>query len=137
MRIIVAPPPNMDAIDAVFHVAKKIGVFYCWGDAIYNPSGLYIPDELVAHEEIHSGQQAVLTPEKWWDSYLVSDQFRFDQELPAHIAEYHDFKSRTKLKSRHVKYLNIIAERLSSPLYGNMTSFHDAIQAIVKGERAL
>lgn len=133
MHIVVATPPNFEAIRAVFPEAAKPGVMFCWGDTIFSPSGDYIPAQLIAHEEVHQDQQVFIGPEMWWASYLADPAFRFNQELPAHVAEYHEFVKYFKNRQMRRDYLRGVAERLSSPLYGSMVTFQEALDRIVKG----
>src|SRR4051812_20391167 len=84
-RIVYDRPPLFEAIDAVFHVAGK-PLLFSWGDRIFNPMRVHISPELMAHEAIHGERQANV--EAWWANYIMSPQFRFDEELPAHRAEY-------------------------------------------------
>ena len=130
MQISWARPPNYDAIVARFPlVAGQKGVFFCYGNTIHNPDMVKIPDPILVHEQVHSVRQGG-DPEKWWRSYLEDDRFRLNEELPAHIAEYWWWKERTKDRNKLAPHLAVIAGRLSSPLYGNMISLSQAMQAI-------
>src|SRR5258706_9764493 len=93
MRILVEYPPNYVQVTSTFPAAAYPGVIFAWGDIIYNPSDIIVTRELVAHEEIHCIQQAGY-PVQWWHRYLDSATFRFDQELPAHQAEYRAYCNR-------------------------------------------
>jgi hypothetical protein len=130
MNIIVARPPNFEAILKVFPEAAKPGVMFAWGDTIFSPSSAYVPPQLIAHEEVHQEQQLAEGPEIWWAQYLVSPQFRFDMELRAHIVEYHEFIKHTRSRPRQREYLAAVAKRLSSPLYGSMVTFEHAMKTI-------
>lgn len=133
MQIVPTNPPNFAAIKAVFPSAAEKGVLFCYGDTIFNPSGEFIPPALVAHEEIHSAQQACIGPDLWWRQYLIDTQFRYAQELAAHIVEYHEFIRRMKNREMQRGYLRAVASRLSGPLYGNAVSFDEAMIAIKQG----
>lgn len=129
MKIVNELPPNIADIEAVFGEAcRQPGVFFCYGDTIYNPGGESIPEQLVRHEEVHSRRQGA-HPEIWWKLYLSVPQFRYEEELVAHQAEYQDIKLRTT-KGERKRYLNAIAKRLSSELYGHMVTFEAAKRAI-------
>lgn len=127
MVIAKAPPPNAEAIEKVFPgvTSGEQPIFFCYGRVIYNPSGADIPLQIIAHEAVHSLQQKVCGVNDpinaWWDDYLSSALFRYEQELEAHQAEYQFFRT---LNNRHFsrQYLTGIAERLAGPLYGNMTT---------------
>lgn len=127
-----AHPPIIDEIREMFPGCMKHGVLFCWGDTIFNPSGIVIPDYLIAHEAVHRGQQAG-DPRSWWKKYLISPQFRFEQELPAHQAEYQQYAlMQPNRNARRVMLRGIIA-RLSGPLYGNMVTVAKA-KALIKAE---
>jgi len=43
------------------------GIYFCYGDKIYNPSGKIIAVQLIAHECVHALQTVEAGgPEKWW-----------------------------------------------------------------------
>ena len=129
MRIIKGFPPNYAEIRAVFHPDPN-SVFFCYGDTIYNPSGRPLSAELQAHEQVHSCQQAVITPVKWWDRYLVDIPFRAEQELAAHVKEYHTFCLRYDGAHGRERMLKAIAQRMSGPLYGHVMSYAEAKRLI-------
>lgn len=126
-------PPNWDAIIKVFpHVALKTGVLFCHGDKIYNPSKVHIPTHLLAHECVHSLQQKDgITVEEWWDAYLKSPEFRFDQETEAHCVELEEYNLNFNRVDRR-QYIHRVADRLSGPLYGNLTTHRKAVR-LLKG----
>jgi hypothetical protein len=128
VKIIVDRPPNYAAIVAAFpFVATHPAVYFCWGSAIYSPSGHPLTPSLIAHEEVHSKQQDG-RPQDWWDKYLVDPKFRFDQELEAHRIEYQWFGAEPRNRRRI--HLRGIARRLASPLYGGLTTVHQAKRLI-------
>jgi len=127
MRIAIAYPPLYERIDAAFSVAGK-PVIFCFGDTIFNPMGVPITRELMAHEEIHSERQGAEVLD-WWERYLADSGFRYLEELPAHAAEYRAYCKRHG--SGRDKYLNAIAQRLASPLYGNVVGVEAAKLAIL------
>lgn len=135
MRIVNELPPNFEQIAAVLPAARRPGVLFCYGDAIFYPTGGYLPPELLDHEAVHSKRQLALPggPDEWWKHYLVSSKFRFDEELPAHIAEYAAVLRMTKNRRFRREYLTVAAGRLSGPLYGNMISLSDAERLIREG----
>lgn len=140
-------PPIIDDIDEVFHVKATDGIFYSWGDVIYNPSGVTIDPWLIAHEAVHGWRQITgayleapesramipsMTKEElittWWSMYLVNAPFRYKEELVAHAAEYRYYcdpkfgHDRTKRRA----YLTAIAKRLCSDMYGRMSTLERA-----------
>ena len=104
-----------------FHT--KEGVIFTYGDRIYNPSGVEISKPLLIHESTHSQRQGD-DPDNWWVNYIEFAEFRLVEELLAHRAEYEAFKQYGRNQRRTA--LQQIANRLSSPLYGNMMSFKEA-----------
>lgn len=131
MQIVKGYPPNIQVIDAKFHVIGK-PVFFCYGDTIYNPAGVIICPSIVKHEEVHSIRQAG-HPEQWWERYIVDLQFRLDEEIPAHRAELKFWAQRADarkpvkgFRSLYHFYEFQVAKKLSSPLYGSMISLAQA-----------
>lgn len=134
MHIITGTPPNFEAIKLVFPMAADKGVLFCYDDTIFNPSGDYIAPSLIAHEEVHEKQQREIGVTTWWDRYLDTPQFRYRQELEAHIVEYHDFIKRNKSREMRREYLTAIGKRLTGPLYGNTGTLAEAITSIQRGQ---
>lgn len=127
--IIVARPPNFDAILAAFPDADKPGVIFAYGDDIFNPSGHEIPAALLAHERVHCKRQSSgsftriqgYSAEKltayWWTEYLRDPEFRYYEELLAHAAEYRDQAARWPDRNDRARLLQSTARRLVAPLY--------------------
>jgi hypothetical protein len=113
-------PPNIIEIAAHFPLSGD--EIFTYGDTIYTPAQL--SRSLVAHEKVHIKQQLGMGPEAWWDRYLEDPQFRLEQELEAHRAEY---KAGGKLSE--------IAERLASPLYGGLVSEDEAREMICSKQK--
>jgi hypothetical protein len=130
MKIVVGLPPNFDEIDRVFKVRGR-EVFYCYGPVIYNPTGVTIAPTLIVHEKVHCERQGS-DPEDWWRRYLADSRFRFDEELPAHRAEYRAVCQETTHKGARAHALWKIAARLSGPLYGGIIKYSDAKAQILK-----
>lgn len=130
MEIVNAYPPAYEAIAATFDL-RGIKPIFAWGDKIFNPHGITIGPELLAHERVHGERQKLdpAGPSGWWQRYLQDAEFRFDEELLAHRAEYRAYCARVTRNQRHVA-LRHIAQRLSSRLYGSMIALHDAKVAI-------
>lgn len=132
MRIIDTYPPNIDAIDAKFNIKGK-PIIFTYGDIIYNPHNVIVSRALHAHENVHGARQTTDLKSilKWWDQYLLDDEFRLNEELLAHQAEYKQFCSENKDRNRQSTYLNTIATRLASPMYGNMLTSTKARKIIL------
>jgi hypothetical protein len=133
MKIVIAEPPMIDEIDAVFNIRGK-PVIFTWGGTIYNPQGIFITPELHAHEGVHysrqTGDEAAII--KWWQRYLVDPEFRLAEELPAHRAEYKQFCALNKDRNARSKFLAAVSARLSGPLYNQLITFNKARQEICK-----
>jgi hypothetical protein len=132
MRIVVARPPMFAEIDAAFHIAGK-PVIFAFGDTIYNPLGGPVSPQLQAHEAVHGARQRDSGVEKWWRAYIDDPQFRLDEEIPAHQAEYREFcRNATNGNARNARRMALhqIASRLASPLYGRLIRYDDARRLI-------
>lgn len=141
MKVIRAYPPNFSQIAAAFPVKGVPGIIYAYGDRIYAPGSKGdLPSWILAHEEVHGRQQKYICKDigciaqYWWFRYITEPQFRLEQEIPAHRAEWDSYRN----ASHHVtdeigmRYLDRIAARLSSPLYGNLISKERAIEEITR-----
>ena|ERR1051326_6571357 len=130
MKIINSRPPNFEAITKVFPIVlERLGILYAWDDTIFNPDGVEIPPALIAHEEVHSERQQG-KPDVWWDQYLETKLFRFEEELYAHRAEYRHALKEIKDRNQRNSYLMACARRLAGPLYGYCCSVPQAITLI-------
>ena len=125
MKQVIAFPPNIKLIREHFFLDETKNILYTYGDIIYNPSGTHIPDHLIVHEHTHTIQQGD-DPEAWWDRYIKDEKFRLDQEKEAYHNQYQKFCTTEKDRNRRAQFLNHLAHDLSSPMYGNCTSFLDA-----------
>jgi hypothetical protein len=136
MNIVATRPPNYDAIVAAFPwVATTRGVIFAWDMNIHNPDRIAITPSLRDHEEVHSIQQRG-NPAAWWDKYLASAEFRFQEEVKAHICEYANFYQHHTRPKRRLE-LDQIAERLAGPLYGSLTSKAAALRLLKTGAAVL
>lgn len=130
MRIVKAPFPLYDAI------VKAIGkpppeAIFAWGDTIYNPSGADIPWHLVVHEQVHQMQQRMAgSPERWWDFYLRNPAFRLRQEIQAYGEQYRAISERGANHAQRRRMLAIMADNLSSKMYGSIISRTKAKEAV-------
>ncbi len=132
MEMWIELPPNYEDICAVFPVVRTIPtIVFCWDHRIYNPNGIDIPLPLLCHEIVHTKQQNG-KPDVWWRLYLSSAKFRFEQELAAHRMEYR-MSPGPKHSERKGAALRDIAMKLTSPIYGNVVGFAEAMKLIRKG----
>jgi hypothetical protein len=125
MKIEIAKPPMFDQILAAFPKAAESGVIFAWGDTIYNPSGIVIPRPLLAHEEKHGSRQMAnhakwgeaAAPMQWWGKYIEDPEFRYNEELHAHAAEFKEQMRIVHDRNDRAKLMMSTAQRLLAPLY--------------------
>jgi len=113
-------------INEAFHVKGK-PILYAWGTKIYNPMGVEIAPEMMAHEEIHGirqRQQGNLTT--WWLDYTNDPEFRLAEEIPAHQAEYQHIIAGATSRNYRRAALKHVAKKLAAPLYGQLISVEQA-----------
>lgn len=133
MNIVKAYPPNYDQITAAIPaVRKNPGIIFTYGDTLYVPSGVDIPDHLMAHEMTHTLQQDAIGIAAWWDQYLVDPQFRLEQELAAYQSQY---KVLLHKHPRHVRkfVLMKISADLGGSMYGKIVDKEQARKLITGG----
>lgn len=117
MKIVRGRPPNFDEIAAKFPAANKKGIIFTYGDTVYVTGDKPLNEALKKHEAVHIEQQRKIGgPDIWWERYISDPDFRLEQELEAHRAEYRHYKDYGRETAR--RNLKVIAKRLASPLYG-------------------
>lgn len=126
-EIIQDYPPNYDKIAATFELSGR--EIFAYAGKIYNPGKGRITPELIAHEEVHFRQQG-RDPDGWWELYLKNPEFRYEMELDAHRAEYRAFCAIHGDRNARARFLQMLARRLSSPMYGKVVDFREAMRAI-------
>lgn len=131
MKILIADPPNIEAIKARFAIRPEDRVIFTYGDTIYNPGGHPIEQnpDLIAHEEVHTRQQGS-DPAGWWERYLIDDSFRLNQEIEAYRVQYRKFKTMTRDRQAIALLAHNIAKVLSGHIYGNIIDYYEARQRI-------
>lgn len=134
MIIVNEPPPNYDEIVAAIPAAKNYGVFFAFGNRIFNPDNVSLDASLIAHERVHGDRQGD-DPRGWWRRYLDDQQFRFAEELIAHCIEWQHVRDNGGTRNERRAALAMIAKRLSSPLYGSLVSFESAKRMIKEGAK--
>lgn len=133
MNILIQDPPYgvRQKCEKRFDLTGLVPV-WTFGGNIYNPFNSPLDDYLIAHETTHIMQQGN-DAYGWWDDYLLSDKFRFKQELEAYRVQYRVFKDTQKDKNAQVRYLVQLSQDLSSALYGNLTLHSNAFKLIKEG----
>lgn len=110
-------PPNWDSVIKAFPHAATLPTLFAYGEDIYNPSGVHIPAALIAHEYRHCARQFTVGTEAWWAQYLTDDEFRYTEELLAHVEEYRVQAAGLKDRNARAKLSMRTASRLVAPLY--------------------
>ncbi len=129
MKIINKLPPIYNKIIKSDLKPNKYTI-YTYGDVIYNPNNLNIPDDLIVHESIHSRQQ-IHNVDEWWNKYLLNKEFRLNQELEAYVAQYRFICMKVKDRNQRNKILLDICNILSSEIYGNIITSSIARKLII------
>lgn len=128
MKIVIAEPPLFEEIDRRFRVRGN-GIVFAFGSIIYNPDGVEVRPEIVAHENEHGLRQGA-DALGWWRRYIDDPEFRLAEEIPAHAAEFKFFCRIHTDRNHRARYLQRIASRLAGPLYGNLMTAAAAAAAI-------
>jgi hypothetical protein len=113
-------PPNFKDIVAVFPMARGQGVIFAYAPDIYTLNDRPLTYELVAHERVHIERQKEIGVTFWWKKYLEDPEFRFNEELLAHRAEYQSLITTLAVQSKRDKALRHVARKLASGLYNHM-----------------
>lgn len=131
MRVSYEKPPCWDECVKAFDFDQTNTVF-SYGDLIYNPAGIEIPDHLMVHEETHMDQQRrdSHVASIWWKRYIVDVAFRMDQEAEAYGRQYRFICTKVKDKNARFRNLHMLAEFMAGPMYGKAISYNDAIGRI-------
>lgn len=125
-------PPVWDKASKIFRLSGR--EVFAYHPYIYNPSGEKLSSPLIVHEKVHLRQQKE-HPKEWWECYLASDEFRLEQELEAHIAEYDEYCRVVPNRDKQKNYLTQVSRRLALPMYGNMITYTQAKKRIRHGSK--
>lgn len=135
--IVHGRPPNFEQIREVFPRAALNGTIFAYWPDIYVSSGRPLPAQLVAHESVHLHRQSVyLNPDGrdgtggWWDQYLHDGNFRYTEELLAHVAEYRQLVTTAPNRQLRRAALKQVAVRFANPLYRLGLTTHKAALAL-------
>lgn len=118
-------PPNYERLCAAFDIRDR-DIIFSYGNVIYNPKGGTITPELMVHEEVHGGRQQAMGVDNWWDKYIADPEFRLNEELPAHRAEFRLYCANHRDRNARARYLMQIAQRLAGPIYGGCVTYTQA-----------
>lgn len=127
-KIKIEKPPVWDNACAAFQINPAKTVF-TYGDTIYNPGNIDIPDDLIVHEMVHINQQNGNDDDAalWWGKYLRDPRFRLLQETEAYAKQYAFICKTTKDREKRNRVLHNIATILSGPLYGHCVGATEAM----------
>ena len=105
---------------------------WTYGDTLYNPGGIFVTEDLLAHEQTHQAQQERIEGGKdaWWRQYLADPEFRLEQELQAYGMQYAYYCTQRKDRNQRFRFLYRLASTLAGPLYQVAISRSDAQAAI-------
>jgi len=122
MEIKAGWPPNIQAIrEKVNPTEHNVFAYHPY---VYIPSGKPITQDVALHEEIHLKQQEQIGVQKWWRKWLDDVSFRAEQEIEGYAAQYaYARKVYTRNHADHI--LTTAALGLSSPMYGNLGTYHE------------
>ena len=122
-------PPNYDALLKAFPAIKGKNVLFSYGNKLYNPGSIMVPEFLIVHEQTH-GTRQVKDVEGWWEQYIADPEFRLEEELMAHYMEQR-FRLGLALNRRERRaILKQTAERLASPIYGPVVGKKKALELL-------
>lgn len=134
MKIKNENPPILDKLRDAGIDPDISRVIFTYGDTIYNPGNIQIPDYLIEHEKVHSIQQGD-DPEKWWERYIYDPTFRINQEAEAYGKQCNFIFKKVKDRNKRNAILMDTARILSSPTYGSVIEQMDAFVLIKEYER--
>lgn len=117
MQVVIDQPPNYAEIVARFPAVGQYQrkVIFAVGDVIYNPRRMEISPALFVHEGVHGHRQGA-NPFEWWKRYLDDDEWRFAEEMVAHVAEYEATVAGAGRQVRRRAFKQV-ASKLASPIY--------------------
>lgn len=131
VEIIKDYPPNYSEIVQAFPQVLKQRVIFAYAPYIYAPHSTEIAPELIAHEKVHIARQMDGGVQEWWYLYIEDPEFRYEEELLAHVEEYKTVLASTQNRNIRRSALKIIAKKLSAPLYGRMMTPEKALKDIL------
>ena len=132
MKVVINKPPVFAECQKAFKI--PYGTVWTYGNCIYNPDGILIPDHVIAHETVHGGQQKYddTVAKLWWQRYMADPQFRLEQELEAYSQQYKFICGRIKDRNDRARNLHRLACDLSGGMYGNIIGYAEATRKILK-----
>ena len=132
VKISTDKPPVWENACARFKINPNSTLF-AYGDIIYNPGKVNIPDDIIAHEMVHLKQQNNNDADAaiWWGKYMRDSEFCLSKEVEAYGMQYaYICQHKTSNRQRQFDMLKIYAQTLSGPLYGSCVSMTKAMELI-------
>lgn len=135
MKIAIAKPPIYDEAKKLFDLKEDQVTLFTYGDTCYNPAGVNITKDLIAHEETHMRQQeySETVAGLWWKRYFADPEFRMNQEIEAYHAQYQKICTTVKQRDARTRNLWGLAKHLSGPMYGHIITHTQALHLIKNG----
>lgn len=130
VKISEEKPPVFEQCQELFGISWDTTVF-AYGDTIHVKDKKNLTDHLIEHEMVHLKQQGG-NPQAWWEKYLVDSEFRLSQEIEAYQREYRYLRGKSFNREGLHRLVRFWAYNLSGSIYGNLTTFKDAYNLIIK-----
>lgn len=125
MQITIAPQgefPHIDIFKGRFEITDR--TVFAWDNVIYSN---YVPsNDLITHEITHHRQQKKYGLQNWLEYYIKDDKFRLKMEIEAYRNQLNDIKDR----NQRAKLRMELSKHLSSPMYGNIISYEEAVREL-------
>lgn len=131
VKISKKKPPQwiLDAVKEKFDVDWERGIIFTYAGVISNCYG-EMTEDLLAHENNHIKQQEAMGSDSWWEYYLESTEFRYQQELECYRLQYIWAKNNIKNREELFNMLVFYSKLLSSEMYGNLKTFSEVMKDI-------
>lgn len=129
-KVLEVKPPVYDNCVAAFQINPR--TIFTYGDTIYNPFKLHLPEDLIEHEKVHMAQHNHNDADAaiWWGKYLRDPKFRFEQEAEAYKRQWQVFQRLQSDRNAQTRFLEAIVGFLSGPVYANCATPEEARAAI-------
>lgn len=134
MKIVKGFPPNYaDIVAAIPAVKVRPLIIFTYGDTVYCPhADTNLSDHLIAHEQTHIDEQAIVGPEAWWERYLAQPEYRLEQELMAYQNQFHVLAEKYTRNNRKL-ILSKMTKDLAGTMYGKIIDKKQAWKLITEG----
>lgn len=114
--------PLLKEYGKVFTITSD--TIFAFIDTIYTNNPL--PDHLVVHEKVHLKRQNKVGVDIWVEQFLTDPKFRLNEERLAYLSQLRSIKDR----ENRFRLKVICARNLSSPLYGDICNFDEAMKLL-------